>query len=727
MNASMRIEPGIGRVAACLLVASLALTSRAHAQAQATTPVAAAEPPVEWIDPDTGHRVIRLSTEPGTRSLYFHQNSVTPDGRFVIVASPGGISAIEIATRKTRLLVPGKATALFVGRKTGLVYFARTDGAGVSEQQTPTRIFTVAADGGKPREVAKIARGMIGSVNADETLLLGVFAERDFALETGPRDARFDANYAAKGPDGKPLTFADAKEVRLKARAEAKIPMEMFTVDLKTGEQRTIHRSTDWLNHLQFSPVDPALIMFCHEGPWHGLDRVWSMRIAEEQPHLVHRRTMNMEIAGHEFFDVNGHSLWYDLQTPRGEDFWLAKAEPDGTHRQWYHLERNQWSVHYNMAPDGSFFAADGGDAEMVAKASDGKWLYLFWPELIPDVAGISVPNADELVRPGRLRAERLVNMSAHDYRMEPNVIFTRDGKWVIFRSNMHGPAHVYMVEVAKASATTSAPLNPPLNQRLPTLFVAGDSTAATVSMDDQQGWGAGLSAYFDPTKLNVVNLARGGRSSRTFITEGDWDKLIAQVKRGDFVLVQFGHNDAGALNEEPPGSTRPLRARGTLPGAGEETQEIDNVLTHKHEVVHTFGWYLRKMIADVAARHATPILLSLTARNAWNGEKVECTSAGYRQWTADVARSAHVPFIDVTRIITDHYQHLGAGVVKTFFSKDALHTNLAGADANATSVVAGLRALRGAPFDAALSAKGRAVAVDRGGSSDSSCGRLVD
>jgi oligogalacturonide lyase len=89
----------------------------------------------------------------------------------------------------------------------------------------------------------------------------------------------------------------------------------------------------------------------------------------------------------------------------------------------------------------------------MVAKAPDGKWLYLFWPEPIADVAGISAPNANELVRPGRLRAERLVDMRAHDYRMEPNVIFTPDSKWILFRSNMHGVAHVYMAEVAKAGA----------------------------------------------------------------------------------------------------------------------------------------------------------------------------------------------------------------------------------------------------------------------------------
>jgi oligogalacturonide lyase len=227
--------------------------------------------------------------------------------------------------------------------------------------------------------------------------------------------------------------------------------MELFTVDLKTGEQRTIFRSTEWLNHVQFSPVDPQFLMFCHEGPWHGLDRIWSMRITDQKPQLLHRRSMNMEIAGHEFFDVNGRTIWYDLQTPRGEVFWLAKANPDGSDRQWFHVERDYWSVHYNAAPNGAFFVGDGGDSEMVAHATNGKWLSLFWPEPIADVAGISVPNASELIRPGKLRTERLVDLSSQDYRMEPNAFFTPDSKWVIFRSNMSGDAQVYMAEVAKA------------------------------------------------------------------------------------------------------------------------------------------------------------------------------------------------------------------------------------------------------------------------------------
>ena len=152
--------------------------------------------------------------------------------------------------------------------------------------------------------------------------------------------------------------------------------------------------------------------------------------------------------------------------------------------------------------------------------------------------------------------------------------------------------------DLARSPAPAAATLNP----ALPTLFVAGDSTAARGRGATQQGWGVPFADYFDPAKINVVNRARGGRSSRTFITDGLWGQLLADAKAGDTVLIQFGHNDGGALNDEPP---PPLRARGSIPGLGEQTREIDNVLTKKHEVVHSFGWYLRRMIADVKAKGA--------------------------------------------------------------------------------------------------------------------------
>lgn len=245
-----------------------------------------------------------------------------------------------------------------------------------------------------------------------------------------------------------------------------------------------------------------------------------------------------------------------------------------------------------------------------------------------------------------------------------------------------------------------------------PTLFIAGDSTAAKYEGADQQGWGEPFADYFDAEKIEIANRAVGGRSSRTFITEGHWDSLLGELKAGDIVLIQFGHNDAGALNEEPPGSTRPLRARGTLPGIGEETQEIDNVITKKHEVVHTFGWYLRKMIADVHAHEAMPIVMTLTLTNRWNEGRIACKADEYRAWDLAVARAEKVRFVDVSRIIADEYQRLGRHAVAKFFIKDFIHTDPLGADVNARAVVAGLRTLRIGQIDRSLSSKGRRIAA---------------
>jgi oligogalacturonide lyase len=191
--------------------------------------------------------------------------------------------------------------------------------------------------------------------------------------------------------------------------------------------------------------------MFCHEGTWHEVDRIWTIRTDGTGLKKIHTRTMNMEIAGHEFFSADGKTIWYDLQTPRGQDFWLAGYDIASGKRTWYHLDRNEWSVHFNVSADGGLFAGDGGDSEMVARAPDGKWIYLFRPERVPDLAGIRNPNADHLIDPGVFRSERLVNMAKHDYRLEPNFTFSPDRKWIIFRSNMLGPTHVFAVEIAKA------------------------------------------------------------------------------------------------------------------------------------------------------------------------------------------------------------------------------------------------------------------------------------
>jgi len=244
------------------------------------------------------------------------------------------------------------------------------------------------------------------------------------------------------------------------------------------------------------------------------------------------------------------------------------------------------------------------------------------------------------------------------------------------------------------------------VDPNLPTIFVVGDSTANN-NANGARGWGDPFIDYFDAEKVNVVNRARGGRSSRTFITEGLWDKVLSEMKRGDFVLIQFGHNDAGATNDAS-------RARGSLPGTGEETQEINNVLTKKHEVVHTYGWYMRKMIADTKAKGAMPIVMSLTVRNIWKDGRVERGSGKFGLWAAEIAKSQNVTFIDLTTLIANKYEELGEEKVKELFATDHTHTSPAGAELNASLVVEGLKILRSKPLNRYLSEKGKAVKAER-------------
>jgi len=259
----------------------------------------------------------------------------------------------------------------------------------------------------------------------------------------------------------------------------------------------------------------------------------------------------------------------------------------------------------------------------------------------------------------------------------------------------------VPVASTSSATRTTSAP-----SIARPSIFIAGNSTAARGAGERQQGWGVPFAAYFDTAKVNVVNRARGGRSSRTFVSEGLWDQLIADVKPGDVVLIEFGHNDGGAINDT-------LRARGSLPGLGDDSVAIDNVITKRHEVVHSFGWYLRKMIAETKAKGATPIVLSLTVRNLWKDGQIERGSGWYGTWSAQVARAAGVRFIDLTNLVADQLQPMGTERTKTMYVQDYAHFNAEGADLHARTVVSALKALRPSPVRDLLSAKGAEVRPD--------------
>ena len=249
-------------------------------------------------------------------------------------------------------------------------------------------------------------------------------------------------------------------------------------------------------------------------------------------------------------------------------------------------------------------------------------------------------------------------------------------------------------------------PLPTPANPALPSLILVGDSTVRNGKGDGGQGqwgWGEPLVSFFDPAKINVVNRAIGGRSSKSYISEGEWDKTLAYIKPGDVVLFQWGHNDGGKPDD-------PSRARASLPGVGDETVDIDNPVLKKHETVHTYGWYLAKYVQDTKARGATPILCSLIPRKIWKDGKVARNGDDYAGWARHVADKEHIGFVDLNNIIADKYDALGEAAVEPLFADPHTHTSLQGAEINAEAVVIGLKRLRTDPVAAYFSAKGAAV-----------------
>jgi rhamnogalacturonan acetylesterase len=224
-----------------------------------------------------------------------------------------------------------------------------------------------------------------------------------------------------------------------------------------------------------------------------------------------------------------------------------------------------------------------------------------------------------------------------------------------------------------------------------PVLYIIGDSTVRNgdgSGRNGQWGWGSFIEPYFDTTKISVRNLAIGGRSSRTFITEGRWDKILAELKKGDYVIMQFGHNDGGPLDDT-------ARARGTIRGIGEESKEIYNPITKKKEIVHTYGWYMRKYITDTKEKKATAIVCSPIPRNDWKEGKVVRSVESYSGWASEVAKKSGAYYIDLNNLVALRYEEMGAEKVKSFFPADHTHTNLEGAKINAEIVINSLKEIK--------------------------------
>ena len=395
-------------------------------------------PPVEWIDPDTGHRVIQLSREPGSESLYFNLNPFTPDGRKMVITTPDGIAMIDLQTRKVENIVAGRAHVIMVGRKTGQIYYGTTN----------RTVFAVDPVTKVTRKIVTLPRGeQVATVNADETLLAGTVTER---TDWGTNRDFFDGGPNRRNDIQTADAYRGRKGQMMEERLAKRYPMELFFYNITTGKTKKFNRCNDWLGHLQFSPTDPNLLMFCHEGPWHKVDRIWTIR----SDGVGFETDSPAE-------DDDGNRRPRILECRR-QDHLVRPANAPGRGflgRRLRNFQRRTNVVSFaTRRMVGAFqcvtrqraFLGDGGDDKMVAHADNGKWLYLFRPELISDKSEGNI-DTKNLIQTGVFRSERLVNMSKHDYALEPNAMFSPDMKWLIFRSNTSGANQVYAVELKKA------------------------------------------------------------------------------------------------------------------------------------------------------------------------------------------------------------------------------------------------------------------------------------
>lgn len=367
-----------------------------------------------WIDSVTGYQIEKLVDLSGNnRSFYFHNNPFlkTKDGKntLMIFSNKKGSEvqffSVNLENKKTTQITfkKGNKRGEILAPKTRKIFYMVADS-----------VFSTHIDTHKTNFLYKFDKSVIGSIstiNANETLLGGalITKEENEIFKNNPKKTSyFDKIY------------------------EAKLERSLITLNVKTSELKNIYSEKAWLNHIQFSPTNPDLLMYCHEGPWHKVDRIWTINIQSKINTLIHKRTVEREIAGHEFFSPDGLTIWYDLQIPRSVTFYLAGKNLETGETIKYGLKRNEWSIHYNISNDKKLFAGDGGDEGQVARAKNGRWIYLFEP------------------KKDSFHATKLVDMKNHNYDLEPNIHFSPDGKQLLFRANFEGESQIYVVNLKK-------------------------------------------------------------------------------------------------------------------------------------------------------------------------------------------------------------------------------------------------------------------------------------
>ena len=302
-------------------------------------------------------------------------------------------------------------------------------------------------------------------------------------------------------------------------------------------------------------------------------------------------------------------------------------------------------------------------------------------------------------------------------------------GKWKtdyhFFLDKIHTSRFGAMMNARSAAEGLMASHNPALNplkammrnvqlpvynrsDNKPVVFITGDSTVKNADKDEDGmwGWGAVANTIFDETRIDIVNAAMAGRSCRSYLNEGRWDRVYNSLKPGDFVLIQFGHNDISPI-DKPKYRGAIATAKDTCHvyrmQAAKEALSKQNVIDQKlkantqvgsYEVVYSFGWYLKKFIQDVREKGATPILVSLTPRNEWLNGKIERRNDTYGKWYREVAQETGCEFVDLHNITADFLDKKCGKKEKAmkYFNHDHTHTSLLGAKTNAQSIAKGLR-----------------------------------
>lgn len=234
-------------------------------------------------------------------------------------------------------------------------------------------------------------------------------------------------------------------------------------------------------------------------------------------------------------------------------------------------------------------------------------------------------------------------------------------------------------------------------SQKRPVLFIIGDSTVATAKVGNAiQGWGGMLHNYIDTSKIEIRNYAVSGTSSRTFQTgivhdatllrDGLWKGILEKIEPGDFVIMQFGHNDESPLQDTS-------RMRGSIKGIGNDSVIVKNHFTRKSETVYTYGHYLNVIVKDIKAHGATAIICSPIPKNKWKNNLVIRNLDDYGKWAKEIAKLNNINFIDLNQLIANRYDIEGVENVKAkYFVADGVHTAKLGAELNALEVAKSLK-----------------------------------